>query len=102
MLRQDDHAVLSLEHAEAVGILGQLEGACFAAHDAVAVEIQARRQPGVRRGNEAEGIGIVQVVLDEGAITAGAMVEFVDQNDVRVHGADDSGNVGDLRVVPVP
>ena len=45
----------------------------------------------------------MQVALDEGAITAGAMVEFVDQEDVGVDGANDPGDLGDLRIViPVP
>ena len=46
VLRQHGHAVLSLEHAETMGIPGQLDSACLAARGAIAVEVKAGRQAG--------------------------------------------------------
>ena len=77
-------------------------GPGFAPHDTVAVEIPARRQPRVRRCDEAEGPVTAKPVADECAVMAGAVVEFVDEDDIRVHGTNDCGNLGNLRVGTVP
>ena len=96
---QDEHAVLALEHAESVRVPGQLDRSRFGARDAVAVEIEAGRQPGVRRCDEAEGIGVVQVAPGECAVEAFAVVELVDRDDVGVHRPNDRRHPRNLRVV---
>ena len=51
---------------------------------------------------KAERPRAAQVVLDEGAVVARPVVELVDEDDVRVHRADDRRDLRDLRVRPVP